>query len=118
MRMGANIELPIRMNDTNLVTFTDTLEIGRKALAQFLPDSVVEAIVPKQIKNASLFTIGRIEKETEYYLLLNHQDAKKQTVSVLTFSKKNIFLDYKILTQFDLIHKGSQFYGKSLLINN
>jgi hypothetical protein len=112
-----NIELPIRMNDTNLTTFTDTLEIGRKALAQFLPDSVVEAIVPKKNKNASLFTIGRIEKEAEYYLLLNHQDAKKQTVSVLTFSKKNVFLDYKILTQFDLTHKGSQFYGKTLLIN-
>jgi hypothetical protein len=36
---------------------------------------------------------------------------------VITFSKKNVFLGYKILTQFDLIHKGSQFYGKSLLIN-
>lgn len=112
-----NIDLPLRINDTNLVSFTDTLEIGRKALEQFLPNSVVEAIVPKQIKNASLYTVGKIEKETEYYLLLNHKDAKKQTVSVLTFSKKNKFLDYKILTQFDLTHKGSQFYGKTLWIN-
>lgn len=112
-----NIDLPLRINDTNLATYTDTLEIGRKALEQFLPDSVVEAIVPKQIKNAALFTVGKIEKETEYYLLLNHKDVKKQTVSVLTFSKKNKFLDYKILTQFDLTHKGSQFYGKTLWIN-
>ena len=112
-----NIELPIRINDTNLTTFTDTLEIGRKALEQFLPDSVVNAIVPKEIKNASLFPIGKIEKETEYYLLLNHKDAKDQTVSVITFSKKNVFLGYKILTQFDLVHKGSQFYGKTLMIN-
>lgn len=112
-----NIELPIRINDTNLTTFTDTLEIGRKALEQFLPDSVVDAIVPKQLKNATLFPVGKIEKETEYYLLLNHKDAKYQTVSVITFSKKNAFLGYKILTQFDLVHKGSQFYGKTLMIN-
>ena len=112
-----NIELPIRINDTNLTSFTDTSEIGRKALEQFLPDSVVDAIVPKQLKNATLFPVGKIEKETEYYLLLNNKDAKKQTVSVITFSKKNVFLGYQILTQFDLTQKGSQFYGKTLLIN-
>jgi hypothetical protein len=93
------------------------VEIGRKALAQFLPDSVVDAIAPKLLKNASIFTVGKIEKETEYYLLLNNKDAKKQTVSVITFSKKNVFLGYQILTQFDLTQKGSQFYGKTLLIN-
>jgi hypothetical protein len=112
-----NIDLPIRINDTNLVAFTDTVEIGRKALAQFLPDSVVDAIAPKLLKNTSIFTVGKIEKETEYYLLLNNKDAKKQTVSVITFSKKNVFLGYQILTQFDLTQKGSQFYGKTLLIN-
>ena len=112
-----NIDLPIRINDTNLVAFTDTVEIGRKALAQFLPDSVVDAIAPKVLKNASIFTVGKIEKETEYYLLLNNKDTKKQTVSVITFSKKNVFLGYQILTQFDLTQKGSQFYGKTLLIN-
>ena len=112
-----NIDLPIRINDTNLVAFTDTIEIGRKALAQFLPDSVVDAIAPKLVKNSSIFTVGKIEKETEYYLLLNNKDAKKQTVSVIAFSKKNIFLGYQILTQFDLTQKGSQFYGKTLLIN-
>jgi hypothetical protein len=112
-----NIELPIRINDTNLVAFTDTIKIGRKALEQFLPDSVVDAIAPKLVKNASIFTVGKIEKETEYYLLLNNKDAKKQTLSVIAFSKKNVFLGYQILTQFDLTQKGSQFYGKTLLIN-
>ena len=112
-----NIELPIQINDTNLVAFTDTIKIGRKALAQFLPDSVVDAIAPKLAKNSSIFTVGKIEKETEYYLLLNNKDTKKQTVSVIAFSKKNVFLGYQILTQFDLTQKGSQFYGKTLLIN-
>ena len=112
-----NIELPIRINDTNLASFTDTVEIGRKALEQFLPDSVVDVIAPKLLKNASIFTVGKIEKETEYYLLLNNKGARRQTVFVITFSKKNVFLDYQVLTQFDLSQKSSQFYGKTLLIN-
>lgn len=112
-----DINLPLRINDTNLVTHSDTIEIGKKALAQFLPDSVVEAIVPNALKKATLYPVGKIEKETEYYLVLNHKEAKKQTVSVITFSKKNVFLGYKVLTSFETTHQGSQFYGKTLLIN-
>jgi hypothetical protein len=112
-----DIELPLRINDTNLVTHSDTIEIGKKALEQFLPDSVVEAIVPKSAKNAILYPVGKIEKETEYYLVLNNKEAKKQTVSVITFSKKNVFLGFKVLTSFETTNKGSQFYGKTLLIN-
>ena len=112
-----NVELPLRINDTNLATLTDTLEIGKKALKQFLPDTVVDAIVPNEAKNGKLYPIGKIEKETEYYLLLNHKASNQQDVSVITFSKKNVFLGYKVLTAFDIQHKGSQFYGKTLLIN-
>jgi hypothetical protein len=112
-----DIGLPLRINDTNLRTHTDTIEIGKKALEQFLPDSVVEAIVPKTSKNATLYPIGKIEKESEYYLVLNNKDSKKQTVSVITFSKKNVFLGYKVLTDFEATHQGSLFYGKTLLIN-
>lgn len=111
------IELPLRINDTNLIKLTDTIEIGRKALGQFLPDSVVEKIIPSSAKNQKIYPVGKIEKETEYYLLLNNKALNKQSVSVLTFSKKNVYLGYKILTEFDLTHNGSQFYGKNLLIN-
>lgn len=112
-----NIELPLRINDTNLTTLTDTLEIGKKALKQFVPDSVIESIVPNQSKNAKIYPLGKIEKEAEYYLLLTIKENKNQEVAVITFSKKNIFLGFKVLTKFDLTHKGSQFYGKTLLIN-
>jgi hypothetical protein len=71
----------------------------------------------EQLQKLANVLIPKIEKETEYYLLLNNKDAKKQTLSVIAFSKKNVFLGYQILTQFDLIQKGSQFYGKTLLIN-
>ena len=111
------IALPLRINDTNLASITDTIEIGKKALSQFLPDTVVNAIVPNDVKNGLLYPIEKIEKETEYYLLLNHKTTNKQVVSVITFSKKNIFLGFKVLTAFDIVHQGSQLYGKNLLIN-
>ncbi len=112
-----SIELPLRLNDTNLATITDTIKIGKNALKQFVPDSVLDAIVSNKSKNAILFPIGKIEKESEYYLLINKREAKSQEVAVITFSKKNVFLGFKVLTQFDLTHTGSQFDGKTLLIN-
>lgn len=109
--------LPLQLADTNLKKYTDSLEIGRKALAQFVPDSVVEEIISEKNKNIKLFPLFKIEKEEEYYLLLNVQYVNKEALAVIVFSKKNKFLDYKILTEFDIVHKGSQLYGKSLIIN-
>jgi len=61
--------LPVTISDSNINRFTDTLIIGRKALAQFVPDSVVEDIIGIKDKKALLHPIIRIEKEEEYYLL-------------------------------------------------
>lgn len=36
------VTLPINISDTNLTKVRDTIQIGAKALAQFVPDSVVE----------------------------------------------------------------------------
>jgi hypothetical protein len=59
--------LPVSISDSNLKRYTDTLVIGRKALAQFVPDSVVENIIGIKDKKASLHPIIRIEKEEEYW---------------------------------------------------
>ena len=50
-------------------------------------------------------------------MLLNVHQQNKQALAVLVFSKKNKFLGYKILTEFDIVHKGSNLYGKTLTIN-
>lgn len=97
--------------------YTDTLVIGRKALAQFVPDSVVENIIAIKDKKASLHPIIRIEKEEEYYLLLNVSHPKKQEIAVVVFSKKNDFLDYKVITEFNEGNANSKMYGKNLNIN-
>ena len=109
--------LPLSISDSNLKRYTDTLVIGRKALAQFIPDSVVENIIAIKDKKASLHPIIRIEKEEEYYLLLNVSHPKKQEIAVVVFSKKNEFLDYKVITEFNEGNANSKMYGKNLNIN-
>ena len=109
--------LPVTISDSNLNRFTDTLIIGRKALAQFVPDSVVEDIIGIKDKKALLHPIIRIEKEEEYYLLLNVSHPKKQEIAVVVFSKKNKFLDYKVITEFNEENHSSKMYGKNLNIN-
>ena len=52
--------LPIALSDTNFKHFTDTLVIGRKALVQFIPDSIVENIVSKKDKKSILHPLCRI----------------------------------------------------------
>ena len=51
------VELPISLSDTNLTTTRDTLVIGAKALAQFVPDSVVEKIISSKDKKAILYPL-------------------------------------------------------------
>lgn len=109
--------LPVTISDSNLRRFTDTLIIGRKALAQFVPDSIVENIIGIKDKKAFLHPIVRIEKEEEYYLLLNVSHPKKQEIAVVVFSKKNKYLDYKVITEFNEENVSSKMYGKNLNIN-
>ncbi len=111
------VSLPINISDTNLTKIRDTLEIGAKALAQFVPDSVVEKIISSKDKKAILYPLLKIEKETEYYLMLNVHQPSKDEIAVVVFSKKNVYLDYKIITSFLTEHKGSRHYGKSVSIN-
>ena len=111
------VTLPINISDTNLTKVRDTIQIGAKALAQFVPDSVVEKIIPTKDQKAILYPLLKIEKETEYYLMLNVHHPKKDQIAVVVFSKKNAYLDYKIITEFLVEQKGSRHYGKSVSIN-
>ena len=111
------VELPISISDSNLSKLRDTIEIGAKALGQFVPDSVVENIIPAKDQKAILYPLLKIEKEAEYYLMLNVHRPTKDEIAVVVFSKKNVYLDYKIITSFLVEHKGSRHYGKSVSIN-
>ena len=59
------VTLPLTISDSNINKLTDTIRIGRKALVQFVPDSIVEQIISTKDKKASLHPILKIEKEEE-----------------------------------------------------
>lgn len=106
--------LPINIADTNLSQFKDSIMIGRKALSQVIPDTALEKIVAAKDKKVSIHPLFKIEKETEYYLLIKIKHPQKSAVGILVFNKKNQFLDYKSIIEFDKAKDN----GKSMYINN
>lgn len=82
--------------DSNLIRKADTTIIGYKALAQFIPDSVLKTYVGKD-KKTVIRPVGIIEKENENYLLLNFTKQKKTTGVVFVTDKKLSYLASKEL---------------------
>jgi hypothetical protein len=106
------LSTPFIIADTNLTTIGDTLQIGKKVLLQFVPDSILTNQL--SVTEKSIFQpIGRIEKEAETYLLLKHKINKKLFIQVLVFSKKNEFLANKFL----LDNSKNDDYLHSVVIN-
>ena len=106
------LSTPFIIADTNLTTIGDTLQIGKKVLLQFVPDSILTNQL--SVTEKSIFQpIGRIEKEAETYLLLKHKINKKLFIHVLVFSKKNEFLANKFL----LDNSKNDDYLHSVVIN-
>jgi len=113
-----NTELPVSISDTSLNHELDTLVIQRKALAQFVPDSIIDQFIAPANKNkAVIHPLIRIEQETEYYLLLNIKYPKKHDIVALVFNKKNKYLDFQSITEFLNENKSSSQYEKKLNIN-
>jgi hypothetical protein len=66
------VALPINLTDSNLSRYTDSTEIGRKALVQFVPDSIVEEIVSIKDNNTIIYPVLKI-------LFIVKRTSKKQT---------------------------------------
>lgn len=109
--------LPVTLSDSTLSSYIDTLEIGRKALAQFLPDSALESIISATDKKSLIHPIFKIVKEEEYYILLFIKNVQKQSIAVVTFSKKNKFLGSQVIATYNESIKNNKQYGKTLIIN-
>jgi hypothetical protein len=110
--------LPLTIADTSLKRITDTIKIERKALAQFVPDSIIEHFIDtKSKKKAIIHPYLKIEEDGDYYLLLNIKYPKKNELVALVFDKKNKFLDYKSITEFDEQNSTTKKYEKVLNIN-
>lgn len=87
------IQTPYTVADTNLNKISDTVSIGVKAMIQFIPDSVILNIVGD--KKVTIYSIGKIIKENESYLLANFAFKKNSALYCFVFDTKNKFLSYK-----------------------
>lgn len=106
-----SLQTPITITDTGLIRVGDSVKIGKKVLSQFLPDSIIQQKLV-EINKSTIHPIGKIEKETETYLLLKEQFQKKAALHVLVLNEKNVFIAHKLL----LINNNSD-YKYSVIIN-
>jgi hypothetical protein len=83
--------------DTNIARKSDTLTIGYKALAQFVPDSALKILSGKDLKRLTIHPVGVIEKDKENYLLLSFVKRNKISLAVVVTDKKTKFLGAKEL---------------------
>ena len=106
------INLPYAAADTNITKIADTTRIGIKVLQQFIPDTVITKHLNITAKTA-IHPVGRIEKETEIYLLITTNTNKKIELSTFVLDKKNKFLAFKQL----LSNAAKDDYLHSVVIN-
>lgn len=98
--------------DTNISRKADTLTIGRKALAQFIPDSAITALAGKS-SQLVIHPVGIIEKEKENYFLVNFTGRRKTSLVVFVTDKNIRFLGGKEL----LSDNHDDGYAHSLAVN-
>ena len=98
------IALPFQYVDSSLSKIrkdNDSLFINPKIFAQFVPDSVLQAIFGKHGK-PKIHPIGKIEaKQAETYLFIRTVLAEKKAVILLVFDKKQHYANYMNLLSLD-----------------
>ncbi len=100
------------LSDTNFIKKADTLQIGIKALHQFLPDSTISQMV-KNEKKETIYPVGMIEKESEKYFLLLVKSKKAAKLFVYVTDQKMNYLGFKEL----LNNEDNDAYARSVSIN-
>src|SRR4026208_2227917 len=88
------VKPPIEIADTTLnKKEKDSLLIGNKIFAQFVPDSVLAKFFGKNAK-PRIYMGKRVEIEKEKYLFVKAIGAEKKASLVLCFDKENNFKTY------------------------
>lgn len=94
------LTLPYGVADTNLHKAADTLRIGTKVLAQFIPDSVLKPLKLAD-KKTVIRPVGKIvkekNKEQEIYVLLDMIKNKTHQLYVFVFNTQLQYVTSKIL---------------------
>jgi hypothetical protein len=95
-------KLPYQLNDSALwKKEKDSLLIGHKVFAQFIPDSLINIGLGKGVK-PRLYPVGKIKSpDDETYLIARTIAGDKRSAFVFVFDKKDRFLDGMPILQVD-----------------
>ena len=107
------ISLPYYVADTNLAKLSDTTVIGYQVISQFVPDTLLKQLIPKDTKNTRFYPSGKIEKGDETYILTEIKHHKTTSLVTFVFNKEKHYLDYLML----LDGKEDDEYLRSISIN-
>lgn len=85
------LRMPYIVSDTAIANRTDTSTIPTDVLKKYLPDTVTNKILQK---NIVAHPVGKIDNATNRFIILSVQDGKEYSWYVLAFDNKNKFLSY------------------------
>jgi len=87
------LNLPYQLADTSVAKKEeDTLMVSHKLIAQFVPDSALERVISREVKQ-KLYPLGRVEaSDGGTYLLLKDLSIDHKSVLLFCFDKKNHFI--------------------------
>jgi hypothetical protein len=88
------VKLPFELTDTTLLRKeSDSMLIGNKVFAQFIPDTVLTNVFGKTAR-PRLYSLGRArEKGKETYLFVKAVQGLKRVVYLITFDDENRYLN-------------------------
>lgn len=91
------LQLPYVMADTSMKKITDTTNVSYDVLKQFVPDSALQTLDTKKPESLRIHPIGKIENESEIYLLVTVTDGKKVSLITYLFDKNKHYLNHLVL---------------------
>ena len=91
------LKLPYIIADTNLMKSADTTLISYDVFKQFIPDTALQSLAAKKPESLKIHPAGKIENESEIYLLAIVTDGKKTSLITYLFDKKKHYLNHLAL---------------------
>jgi hypothetical protein len=93
------VKLPFQLADTSLIPKSpDSLLIGNKVFAKFVPDTVIQRVFGKTAK-PQLFSLGKtVIKDGETYLFLKAVQGTKRTGFILVFNDDKFVTAMPVVT--------------------
>src|SRR3954468_4917349 len=91
------LNLPYILADTSMKKAGHSTLISYDVLKQFVPDTALQTLAAKKPESLKIHPVGKIENESEIYLLVMVRDGKKTSLITYLFDKSKHYLNHLLL---------------------